>query len=134
MGCTIYYIILISLVIYLEIICMHSCKCTKIKCHTPSVFSFHLFFLLIQVVSFEETHVYYCILGIHHILCLIVHALLWLKCHGGWFFALICHLPLSSKCPFYDISLMMCLRLITLVHTYVLFCVSWSWILDMQFF
>ena len=28
----------------------------------------------------------------------------------------------------------MCLRLITLVHTYVFFCASWSWFLDMQFF
>ena len=53
---------------------------------------------------------------------------------GGWCFALVCHLPLSSKYPFCDISLMTCLRLITSVHTYVFFCASWSWFLDMQFF
>ena len=90
MACTIYCISLMSLLVYLDIIYMYSCKHTKIKCHILSiVFCFNcfaLFCLVIWVVSSEDTHAYYCILGIHHILCLIVHALLWLKFHGGLMF------------------------------------------------
>ena len=57
-----------------------------------------------------------------------------IKAMRGWCFFFVCYLPLSSKFPLCDICLMMCLRLITSVHTYVLFCASWLWFLDMQFF
>lgn len=61
--------------------------------------SFVLFCLLIQAVSSEDTHATYCVLGFCHILCLIVHALLWLKCHGGDVFAFVFHLSLSVSIP-----------------------------------
>ena len=86
MTCTIYCISIMSLLVYLDIICMHSCKYIEIKWHIASIYIFSyfsLFCLLIQVVSCEETHAYYCILRIHHILCLIVHGLLMIKIPWG---------------------------------------------------
>ena len=41
----------------------------------------------------------------------------------GWCFALVCHLHLSSKYLFCDISLMTFLRLITSVHTCIFLCI-----------
>ena len=123
-----------SLLVYLDIICMNSCKCTKIKCHTTSVFVCLVFpsdsssviwgHSCRLLYSWDSPYlVPYCT-------CTTL-----IKCHGGvdvlpLFAIFLClvsvpSMTLASWCV-WDWSSQY-------THMYS-FCASWSWFLDMQIF
>lgn len=121
-----------SLLVYLDIHCKHSCKYTEIKCHIPSIFLFKLFCLILSsnsssVIwghSFRLLYSWDSPYLVPYYTCTTLIKVPW-----GLMFCLCLWSSFVS-----DISLTTCLRLIASTKTYVFFCASWSWFLEMQFF